>query len=248
MENETALPETPRRRAAALQPIALPPRRQRGGRWLRWLLLVVLLALAFWGGVVGKRRWDVYYTTAQAPLAPTGGCYFWRRMELPVPLFTQGDPRWSEDFLGPSNDTLGSAGCAVSSMAMVLKFYGIDTDPGRLNAFLDEHGGFTEQGWLIWEGAETLAPGRVKKIYEDLPSYALLDDNLRRGNPVIVRIRLPSGITHFVVVVGKDGFDYLIRDPASAGLRRGVYPLKDYGRPIEALRFYEKTTATVAGS
>ena len=61
-----------------------------------------------------------------------------------------------------------------------------------------------------------------------------------RGNPVIVRLRFPSGVTHFVVVMGKDGFEYLIRDPSSAGLRKGVYPLREIGSDVEALRFYEK--------
>ena len=56
---------------------------------------------------------------------------------------------------------------------------------------------------------------------------------------MIVRVRLSSGITHFVVIVGKDGFDYLIRDPG-AGAAKGVYPLRELGSDIEALRFYQK--------
>ena len=32
---------------------------------------------------------------------------------------------------------------------------------------------------------------------------------------MIVRVRLASGITHFVVIAGKDGFDYLVRDPGA---------------------------------
>ena len=125
---------------------------------------------------------------------------------------------------------------------MVMKFYGIDTDPGRMNDFLRDHGGYTENNDLIWEGPATLAPTQVRHVYEDLPSYYLIDSNLRRGNPVIVRLRLSNGITHFVVIMGKQGFDYLIRDPSSAGLRKGVYPLREIGSDIEALRFYEKLT------
>jgi hypothetical protein len=67
----------------------------------------------------------------------------------------------------------------------------------------------------------------------------LIDSNLLRGNPVIVRLHLPNGVTHFVVVVGKVGFDYLIQDPASGGIG-GVYPLRKLAPEIEALRFYEK--------
>jgi hypothetical protein len=52
-------------------------------------------------------------------------------------------------------------------------------------------------------------------------------------------VRLPSGVTHFVVIAGKDGFDYLVRDPG-AGSAKGFYPLRELGSDIEALRFYER--------
>ena len=41
-----------------------------------------------------------------------------------------------------------------------------------------------------------------------------------------------------VVIAGKDGFDYLVRDPG-AGSAKGLYPLRELGSDIEALRFYE---------
>ena len=91
-----------------------------------------------------------------------------------------------------------------------------------------------------WEAAAAYPPAIARKAYEDKPSYALIDRNLLAGNPVIIRVRYPGGGTHFVVIVGKQGFDYLIRDPGRGGAR-GVYPLKDLGLPIEALRFFEKT-------
>jgi hypothetical protein len=172
-------------------------------------------------------------------IEPSGGRYFFHRVELAVPSFRQGDDRWRHDRLGPSNDSMGAAGCAVTSTAMVLASYGFDVDPQRLNQFLTDHGGYTPQGWLYWESAAEYDPGKVRKVYEDLPSYELIDDNLARGNPVIVRLRLPSGITHFVVIAGKEGFDYLTRDPG-AGAAKGLYPLREFGSKIEALRFYQR--------
>ena len=214
-------------------PATLVPRSRRR-RWL-WGLLTVVLALVIAGAVAGGR-----YEFAKRPLPPSGGCYFVRRLELPVDLFLQVDPRWSKDPLGNSVHNLGQVGCAMTSAAMVMRFYGVDTDPGRLNVYLRENGGYDEDNDLLWEGPATLAPGSVRKAYEDLPSYYLMDSNLLRGNPVIVRLRFPNGVTHFVVVMGKEGFDYLIRDPSSAGLRKGVYPLREIGSNIEALRYYEK--------
>jgi hypothetical protein len=204
----------------------------------RRLSLIILLLLLL-GGVLG-----VYLDwTWKRPLTPWGGRYFFHRLELPVPSYYQGDGKWSDDPLGgvEENGTVGGQGCAVAAVAMLFKFYGIETDPQQLNWFLTGVDGYTEQGWLYWERAAWLAPDRVRHIYEDLPSYALIDSNLSRGNPVIVRVRLRNGVTHFVVIAGKDGFDYLIQDPG-AGAVKGLYPLRELKSKIEALRFYERLT------
>jgi hypothetical protein len=173
-------------------------------------------------------------------LSPWGGRYFFHRLELAVPSFRQGDEEWSDDPLGgiEDNGTIGGEGCAVASAAMVFKFYGIEVDPQQLNWFLTAVEGYTENGWLYWDRAAWFAPDRVRHVYEDLASYQLIDSNLARGNPVIVRVRLASGITHFVVIAGKDGFDYLVQDPGG-GSTKGLYPLRELGSDIEALRFYE---------
>jgi hypothetical protein len=201
--------------------------RRRLALWLGGMAVAVVLDLgipAFW-------NW-------KHPISSSGGRYFVQRVVIPVPIFEQGDPRWTFDLLGPTIDTLGQEGCAVTSAAMVLSAYGVDTDPQRLNQYLTLHGGYTGEGWLYWEKAAEVAPGgQVEKAYEDSPSYALIDQNLLAGNPVIVRLTLWNGHTHFVVVVGKAGWDYLIQDPAR-GAAWGVYPLKDLTDHVEALRFY----------
>ena len=196
-----------------------------------WALVAIVVGI----GACGV--WYYYGATRIIPSA--GGLYFFSRFELPVHRFAQGDARWSDDALGQTESTMGEEGCAVSSSAMVLAFYGQDIDPGRLNAFLTTNGGYTPQGWLYWEKAADFIPGMVRHAYEDLPSYFLIDSNLLRGNPVIVRVHLPNGVTHFVVIVGKVGFDYLIQDPASGG-EFGTYPLQKLAPEIEALRFYER--------
>jgi hypothetical protein len=173
------------------------------------------------------------------PLSPRGGVYFPFRYELPVPILRQADSRWHDDLLGATPGTLGAEGCAVTSVAMVLNYYGIQTDPQQLNWFLSATGGYTPQGWLYWERAADWSPDRVRHVYEDMPSYFLIDRNLVQRNPVIVRLRLEGGTTHFVVIAGKSGWDYLICDPGS-GASKGRYPLKELGSKIEALRYYQK--------
>jgi hypothetical protein len=186
--------------------------------------LSVIALVAFW---MWPRR-----------IPSSGGLPFPWRLELNVPSFAQGDPRWADDPLGPTDATIHAEGCAISSAAMVLASYGLNTDPGRLNQFVTKRSGYTEQGWLYWEKAAEIQPGYVEKAYEDLPSFARIDWNLLCGNPVIVRIRLPN-TNHFVVIAGKQGREYLIRDPG-AGTRRGFYPLSEIAEHIEALRYYRK--------
>lgn len=181
---------------------------------------------------------SIYYF-GKREISASGGIYFFFRVELNVPRFAQADPRWAQDLLGPTASTMGSEGCAVSSAAMVLAYYGVNVDPGLLNKFLTDHDGYTPQGWLYWDKAAAFVPTKAKHVYEDAPSYYLIDSNLLRGNPVIIRIRLSSGITHFVVIVGKRGFRYLIQDPGSNG-NDGIYPLFRLVPKIQALRFYEK--------
>lgn len=198
----------------------------------RWIIaaaaLILLLFLISW-------CW-------RRPIEGSGGLPIPGEIVISVPQFFQGDPLWSEEALGDTAGTLGSEGCAVASAAMLLSHYGMDVDPQRLNTFLKQNNGYEGRAWLRWESAAEFSPGMIEKSYEDLPSYALIDWNLLLGNPVIVRIRRPDGITHFVVIVGKHGFDYLIRDPAGYGAAAGgsVYPLSSLGVPIEALRYYRR--------
>ncbi len=226
-------PEKPSSEPSDPQIAPLPRSRKRF-----WWIVITCAVLALGGLTIYLYTfWSAWHHLGA--LEPSGGLYFPKRVELSVPSFRQNDPRWGKDPLGPTESTVGAEGCALSSAAMLMSFYGIDTDPQRLNQFLIGHEGYTPQGWIYWEKAADLDPGRVHKAYEDLPTYCLIDCNLLHGNPVIVRLKLASGTNHFVVIAGKDGYDYLIRDPG-AGASRGLYPLRELGSDIYALRFYER--------
>ena len=201
----------------------------------RIFLIIAILAC------VAGALWILDWTTKRR-LPMSGGLYFPVAVEIPGPHFLQGDTRWGGDALGETSDSLADVGCAVASAAMALASRGVDTDPGRLNAFLQKtEGGYTPEGWIYWEKAaevdrewgDTLLPH-----YEDAPSHFLIDWNLLRGNPVIARVRYPSGITHFIVICGKRGFEYIVRDPGEGG-RAGLTLLSEFPPPVEALRFYQ---------
>ena len=156
-----------------------------------------------------------------------------------MPAFAQDDSRWGDIRLGLSSDTLADEGCAVTSAAMVAAFYGVKTDPKQLNAFLTSSGGLDNEGLIDWSHVASIAPDRIELTYDGEASYELIDKSLLAGNPVIVLIPLRGVAYHFVVVVGKDGQDYLIRDPAAAGR---VYPLRELTRRIGGLCIFRPTS------
>ncbi len=169
------------------------------------------------------------------PISATGGARLPDGLELPVPHFVQSDPLWATDPLGPTDGTLAAEGCAIASAAMALAFHGADTDPGRLNRALSATpGGYTPRGWVYWEKAAEAIGAHAAHAYEGPPRHRLIDRNLARGNPVIARVRLPSGTTHFVVISGKREAEYLIRDPGARHIPR----LSEFASPLEAIRFY----------
>jgi hypothetical protein len=223
-------------------PLALPQPRSRRTLWIT----LAVIAVTMIGSIVYRyfqwKKWEAEWVRL-GPIEPSGGLYL--RVKLPVPLFAQWDEKWRDEKLAGGPTTLAQEGCAVASAAMVLAAYGVDTDPGRLNKALTENDGFEGTAWLRWEKAAEVTGNVLEKAYEDLPSYQLIDANLQAGNPVIVRLRNEAGVTHFVVIAGKDGYDYLVQDPGD-GAKKGMYPLREYGSKIEALRFYRRAQKPAA--
>ncbi len=217
-------------------PTRKPLRSKRG-----WILLAAALSIAAWC--------VAWILPRQIPTS--GGLYFPARVLIDGPHFLQGDPRWADAPLGQTPGPMRDVGCAVASAAMALSTLGVPTDPGALNAFLQKtEGAYTPEGWIYWEKAAEIDPAKTAQLlphYEDLPSFFLMDWNLLCGNPVIARVRYPDGITHFVLVCGKEGFEYLVRDPGEGGAA-GISKLSDFPGPVEALRFYRKPRASLDAS
>ncbi|MEJ5226223.1 MAG: hypothetical protein WHV44_17305, partial [Anaerolineales bacterium] len=58
--------------------------------------------------------------------------------------YSQQDPRWKDGKLGFSNLTLGTHGCALTAVAMLLRGFGFEIRPDSLNDRLKTVGGFME--------------------------------------------------------------------------------------------------------
>lgn len=164
-------------------------------------------------------------------LAGAAGVWFWNKSrgkwapafggsDLSVQLadgtrYLQNDPRWASHRLGNLNgETLGDAGCTVSSVAMAMTNLGHPVDPGQLNAALAADGGFTQQGWLMWDAISRVTKGAIRAEVHAEPSLDRLDACLARGDYPIVKFLIGGVIPHWVQIVGKDKGTYYMRDPA----------------------------------
>lgn len=142
-----------------------------------------------------------------------------------VPHYCQGAGAWGDRILGTTR-TIKAAGCAITSVAMCLKFYGHDVDPKSLDEYLDEHSGYSGD-CVTWQVAFDCGStaGKKKLTFQDFVAdraefAPTLDTRLAANLPTIAWVDYGSDAdqagNHFVVVVGrlKNG-EYVMNDPAS---------------------------------
>ncbi|RXA20962.1 hypothetical protein EQO05_04430 [Methanosarcina sp. MSH10X1] len=163
--------------------------------------------------------------------------------KLNVPLYLQTDSRWSAEKLGYSQkgNTIGSAGCAITSVSMVFKYYAVQTDPKNLNTWLKQNNGYSG-GDVIWENAPGISKGKVKFIsridYKRIPAdLNKINTEINNGHPVIAQVK-PDSNPHFVVITGYSGSTYYINDPIYGKSKLSDHYNKDPAKAIYGIRIY----------
>jgi len=186
---------------------------------------------------------------------------------LDVPLFKQTDNQWGalEYDSGNSQDlwcgsTIGQCGCATTSAAMILNYFGVDKDPmGRsttpqtLNEYLGREqkclssGNCTSYGYryggLRWNAISEYSAdvnkifGTQKIVLSRLSDYTsqLTQLDIENGKPVILQ---NTAQTHWFVARGISGDTFSINDP---GFNKTT--LAEYGNYANAMRTYERTAS-----
>jgi len=155
-------------------------------------------------------------------IASTGGKDLHLRLPDAAKTHLQNDKRWAADQLGTSTGTLGSHGCLVSSVAMACSNLGVKLTPKELNERLKQADGFQPQGWVVWNAIPRVTDNKLSADYHPASRHALMDEALEHGAYPVVKYFLLGGIQHWCVIVGKDGQEYLARDP----LRDDQEPVK----------------------
>jgi peptidoglycan hydrolase CwlO-like protein len=130
--------------------------------------------------------------------------------------FNQTDCRWGNVIIGNANyaddSFMWKYGCAVTSVAMVMKNMGIGTDPQQVagNSSLFAKSGNYQTDLIMWDAVAS----NFGKSLNWLSSWAQVDDKLSQGKWVIVHVTIGGyGYGHYVVLIAKDGNGYKMHDP-----------------------------------
>jgi len=180
-----------------------------------------------------------------------------------VPTFSQRSPGWSRQALGTDPvDTIGSAGCAMTAVAMVQAGLGYATNPADLNRWLTRNGGYIENDILLWRQAVAATRGAVRwrwshvpgivsqlrtddQNINDLPSVRTVEAALDAGNLVVAEVRL-YGQMHFVVLTGHAGTTFFINDPWFGDRTTLQARYGPYGRAVRSAQIYYRGQAAAA--
>jgi hypothetical protein len=125
---------------------------------------------------------------------------------------------WACDYLGhstwctigscPSKPGTRSCGCTLTSVTMILKYFGVDTDPGRLNQWLKDNNGFSGANMVL-----SAVVGVDDNVYSYQPvgsnDVSRLKSELDAGYPVLLDL---DG--HWVVATGYSGNTIYYNDPS----------------------------------
>jgi len=165
--------------------------------------------------------------------------------------FSQQDPRWANKTIGFSNSSIRKYGCAVSCVAMVFKYYGIDIDPGRLakqRIFYRDLISWPSH-WRFLDLQDTCDdPNRIvchRYLGLNKTDWKIIDREIAAGHPVIVFIRANGREAgHYVVIHSKDSRGkYIVHDPIRWAGKSGANIYLDSTRKYIGSVY--KTTTTI---
>ncbi|MBI5962140.1 MAG: SH3 domain-containing protein [Chloroflexi bacterium] len=166
-------------------------------------------------------------------------------MTFQLVYYSQQDPKWKQDILGfgDPGDTIGYVGCALTSTAMLISGHGFTETPKSLNQKLKNVNGFYSAG-IVWGAVSQVYPqvtvkSNISCQNTDAP-LGLIDASIAAGQPVIVMVDstpAPGLLTHWVVLYGKEGSDYLMLDPwpyqTDVNKKTYLMPRYSQGNPLK---------------
>ena len=129
------------------------------------------------------------------------------------PYYSQCDSRWKGDRLGTSSATICSAGCLMSSVAMMMagnnvKINGAETTPKTLNTWLTSNGGYAQGNLFVW--------GSVAKFgFSYTGRFNAASDVKAKMNQGQICILNVNNGGHWVLATGSDANGFTVNDPGA---------------------------------
>jgi len=135
---------------------------------------------------------------------------------LPVPFFSQGDPKWGKKILG-KNKNIQQAGCLITCLSMLGSYLlNKKIDPGMVDTHIDSAKGYIGDS-VIWN--KTMPFLGCKYKGKTVFNHDTVKNHIEKNKPVITRV--DYGIdgdlryNHFVLIIGIIPGDYIVHDPAT---------------------------------
>ncbi len=138
--------------------------------------------------------------------------------------YKQCDSRWANQELGTcSSQTICSAGCAMTSVAMMLKTKGANVDPSSLDSYLTQHGGYASGCNIIWSKADNF--GKTTFVAIETANESEICSGLAKGHGIIANVNNGG---HWVLLTGCAGNGvFYVNDP---GYSRTTYKMSEIVR------------------
>jgi ABC-type bacteriocin/lantibiotic exporter with double-glycine peptidase domain len=150
------------------------------------------------------------------------------------PIYLQTDPRWIDQKIGGSQEKFGAVGCTVTCVSMALSHFGIKLLPDKLNELIKHINGYTKDGCLIWNSISKITNNKINIKVPCRPDYDSIDSALRKNQPVIAKVFLNGRVPHWVLIIGKDKNEYLIKDPLGDG--KSINKISKFNSNIYSIR------------
>jgi len=133
-------------------------------------------------------------------------------------LYKQCDSRWAQNRLGTCSQTVCQAGCAMSSVAMLLNTKGVGQNPGTFNTWLTGNGGYAGGCNLVWGKADAFGKTSFQGI--ETANEAAICSGLKAGHGIVANV---NGGGHWVLLTGcRGGGVFDVNDP---GYNRATYTM-----------------------
>jgi len=207
------------------------------------VLFMITMAAVFILLILGE---SVFGGHAQKVLAETQKENISAALPCAVTHFSQ-----HTDYYGPElytascigSDTMASGGCAITSLAMLLKYYGVNTTPRLLDDKLGVDGCPLSSHWgdLPLVDGPTSSLSYVGAQDGTLSSLStILANDLAAGHPVVLHMALSSGVNHYVLAIsgsGTSASNYQIVD-SSDGVQKSLQEKYNQGYTVQGIIRY----------